>query len=246
MIDGEKVVSSGGTVPLALRGGGLIAAARSADGGVVAAVRSAAAGDSVVVGDASGPLQVALRGAAAVPPTFGPNRQAIAVTSTGSVYSVAPNAPPHPVTVTGRLSRAAVRGLALSVDGTRVAVVAATPNGNELDVATVVASGARIEFRRPRVVIPASSHVSGVGWAGASEIVSTITTGTRQREVVEVGSDGFQVQDLSGPGLPSDLNQVAASSGQRLLAADSVATWQLSGRRWRRLSSAVRPTYAGG
>jgi hypothetical protein len=186
-----------------------------------------------------------LRDVSITPPTFGPDDDVIVATSTGAVYAVPPGGAAQPVTLTGRLEGVAVRGLALSRDWTRIAVAAATGAGVELDVATVAEAGGRITLRQPRIVLPAASDVSGVAWAGATEIVSTVSASHSGREIVEISSDGFSVQELSDPSLPGDLTEVAAAPGQHVLAADRAGTWLLAGRRWRRVSGATAPSYAG-
>jgi hypothetical protein len=245
LIDGGRAVSLDAPVPAALRLRGLVSANRSADGSEVAAVRRDGSRQELLVGAASGRLRVRLRDAAISPPAFGPNDEVIVATSSGAVYVVPPGGAAQPVSLTGRLKRVTVRGLALSRDGTRIAVAAATPAGVELDVASVATSPQRLTLREPRVVLPAGSNVSGLAWAAATEIVTTVAATDHGREVVEVSSDGFEVQDLSGPSLPADLAQVAAAPDHRVLASDGAGTWQLAGRRWRKVSVAAAPSYAG-
>ncbi|MGN6474343.1 MAG: LpqB family beta-propeller domain-containing protein [Mycobacteriales bacterium] len=246
LIRGDRVVGLGTAVPPALRLRGALAAARSADGSVVAVLRHAGSHQELLIGPASGPLRVRLRAGSITAPAFGPNHDVLAATATGAVYSLAPGTAARPVGLTGRLRGKAVRALAVSGDGARVAVVAESSQGFELDVAVVDVSGGQIVLRKPRLILPAGSQVAGVAWTGATELVSTVMVSSHRREVVQLRSDGFQVQDLAGPGIPSDLDQVAATPGQRVLAADPAGTWQLAGQRWRKVSSATAPGYAGG
>lgn len=241
-----NVVGLGAAVPPTLRGPGTVAATRSADGEVVAAIRRAGSGEQLLIGAGGRRLRVALRRSAITAATFGADDSVIVSAAGGQLYVVAPSGQPHPAPLGGRLRAGAVRAMALSPDGTRLALVEAVPAGSELDVVTVVRSGSQLTLRKPRVVLPASSQVASVAWAGATQIVTTVAIGRGVREVVEVGPDGFQPQDLSGPGLPADLDEVAASPGQRVLAADRAGTWQLVGRRWRKVSDATAPSYAGG
>ncbi len=245
LVHGGRAVSVGATVPASLRGTGLRSATQSADGSETAEVRRTGAREELLVGAASGRLRVRLRAPTITAPTFGPNHQAIVATSTGAVYVVPPNGPAQRVRLTGRLDGQTVRALALSHEGTRIAVIAASPRGVELDIAAVDTAGRQVAFRKPRVVLPVTASPSGIAWAGATEVVSTVSARNGGRSIVEVSSDGFRLLDLFGPGLPADLDAVAAAPGQHVLAADPSGTWQLSGRRWRRLSAATGPAYAG-
>ena len=168
------------------------------------------------------------------------------MTSSGTIYAIAPGAGKRRVAVSPQLGHAAIRGLAMSRDGTRAALVVETPAGNELDLATVVRSEAGLALRDLRVVVPSSSDVAGVAWANADEIVTTVSGRGGRRGVVEVGTNGYQVHDLSGPGLPSDVAEVAAAPGTHILAAGREGTWELVGERWHKVSAGRAPTYAGG
>jgi hypothetical protein len=245
-ISAGNVVALGAAVPSSLRLRGMIAASRSADGSVIAAIRQTSAGQQLMIGPAGRQLRVALRRSAITAATFGPQDSVIAGTSGGRLYAATPNGQVRVVQQGGGLGRGAVQAVAWSPDGARLALVEVTRAGSELEVATVVPSGSGLALRRPRVVFPPSSAVSGVAWMGATQLVTTVAIGGGPREVVAVGPDGFQPQDLSGPGLPADLDEVAASPGQRVLAADRAGTWQLVGRRWRKVSDATAPSYAGG
>ncbi|HVV77870.1 MAG TPA: LpqB family beta-propeller domain-containing protein [Mycobacteriales bacterium] len=241
-----NVLGIDAAVPPALNHVALIAAARSADGQVLAGIRDTGASEELLVGDIAGPLHQRLRATQITSPTFGPGNAVFVATSSGHVYAAAPDSRPQRVTLTGRLKGASVRDLAMSRDGARVAAVVATAGGAELDLATVVQSGSRFEFREPRVLVRARSDVAGVAWAAADELVTTVLRAGGRRGVVRVTSDGYQIADLSGPGLPAAVDTVAAAPGERVLAASPAGTWQLAGRRWRRVSEAASPEYAGG
>jgi hypothetical protein len=242
----RRVVGLGATVPVALHHGRMVAASRSADGLTVAAVTQEGSGQALLVGRASSHrLDTRLRDSALSAPTFGPGGSVITATSSGAVYSVLATGAKRRVGLAGRLRHGTIRGISMSRDGSRVALVIANKAGNELDLATVVRSGARLSFRNPRVVVPASSDVSGVAWADADDVVTTVAI-RGARTLVSVGTNGYQVRDLSGPGLPGNVDWVAAAPSERLLASGPDGTWQLAGRRWRRVSGGTAPTYAGG
>jgi hypothetical protein len=245
LIDDRRVIGLGTPVPAALRGDRLLAVARSADGRIVAAVDDAGASHHLLVGMASSPkLRDRLHDVAIASPTFGPNDEVIAATSSGVVYAIAAEGGKRRIALPAGV-RGRIRDISVSRDGTRVAMVVSTVTGNELDLATVVASDNKLSFRNRRVVVPASSDVSGVAWADADELVTTVSL-RGGRTVETVGTNGYQVHDLSGPGLPDNVDEVAAAPGERVLAAGSDGTWQLVGSRWRRASEGAAPAYAGG
>jgi hypothetical protein len=246
LVAGGQVRGLGATVPPALRGGRMEAVSRSGNGLVVAAVKDTGSRQHLLVGKASsGRLHPSLRDVAITSPTFGPGDTVIAATSSGAVFAVSPAGAKRRVQLPGGLRTAAIRGIAMSRDGTRVALVVATDAGNELDVATVVRSGDKLSFRKPRVVVPASSDASGVAWANADDIITT-TAIRGARTVVSVSTNGYQVHDLSGPGMPGNLDHVAAAPREHVLASGPNGTWRLAGGRWHKASNGVTPIYAGG
>lgn len=246
LIDHGRVVGLDTTPPALLRDRRLAAVNRSADGLVVAAVQDVGTSRHLLVGNSSSArLRDRLHDVMTTSPTFGPDDEVIAATSKGAVYAVAANGSKQRVALPGGFRGKAMRGISVSRDGTRVALVIATAGGNELDLATVVEAAGRLSFRKPRVVVPATSDVSGLAWADADEIVTTVAL-RGGRSVVEVGTSGYQVHDLSGPGLPEGVDEVAAAPKQHVLAAGPGGTWQLAGNRWRRVSGATAPAYAGG
>jgi hypothetical protein len=241
------VVGLGARVPPGLRGAGMVAATRSADGKVAAAVRDVGGRDQLLVGrPGEDRLRIRLEAGSITPPSFGPDGRVIVATSNGTVHAVPPVGAVQRVALAAPLRHREIRALAMSRDGSRVALVVSTAAGSELDLATVVPSGSALAFRAPRVVIPATSDVSGVAWAEADELVTTVSAPNGRRSVVRVGTNGYQVDDLSGPGLPASPDQVAAAPGARLLAASVAGTWRLNGSRWRKVSTARVPYYAGG
>jgi hypothetical protein len=97
-----------------------------------------------------------------------------------------------------------------------------------------------------RIVLPTSADVAGVAWSDADQLVTTaVGEHGSARRVVEVGVDGYTVVDLSGPGLPADVDAVAAAPGRPVLASGASGTWRLGGHRWERISPAISPSYAG-
>lgn len=246
LIRDGQVVGLGADPAPAARGRNVVAATRSGDGSLVAVVRRRGGEDELLVGPASGPLRRRLRDPVIAAPSFGADGTVLTATSSGAVYVIGPDGSVHRATPSGPLTRDPVLALDTSRDGTRIAAVLETRKGRELCVATVVRTGHEFALHEPRVVLPPSSNVAGVSWADATAIVATVAAGAGRRGVVEVGSDGYRVQELTGPGLPADVDEVGAAPDQRILAAGSGGTWQLVGRRWRHVSGGSAPSYAGG
>jgi hypothetical protein len=234
------VVGLGAVVPDALRARGLLDPVTSADGTVVAAVRRTSSGEDLLMGDAGGRLRVRLRAPSISEPSFGIGHRVMVATTPGRVYSVGRTGPNHRVELPEALRGRPILSLAVSPDGTRVAVVL----GGELRVATVAAVGPPA-LDESRVVLPETSAVAGVAWSDPDQLITTVADHDGARGVVEVGIDGYTVIDLSGPGLPADVDQVAAAPGRAVLASGSAGTWRLGGSRWERASSGVSPSYAG-
>lgn len=247
LVSSGRIVGLGTDVPTALRGARMVAASRSGDGLVVAAVRSDGARQHLLVGKvASGRLRDRLRDVTVTAPTFGPGDVVVAATSSGVVYAVTPDGKKREVGLPKGIQGAAIRAVSLSRDGTRVALVVATAAGNELDLATVVRSGPELVFRQPRLVVPAGSAVSGVAWADADRLVTTVAVRGGRRGVISVDTNGYQIRDLSGPGLPADVDAVAAGPGERTLAAGPGGTWRSTRQRWHKVSAGSAPSFAGG
>ncbi|HWC34932.1 MAG TPA: LpqB family beta-propeller domain-containing protein [Mycobacteriales bacterium] len=243
--DGQ-VIGLGVPEPDGLRRRRVVAVTRNNDGSVIAAVRDGRSHQLLLVGTVDGGFRTRLRATAISAPTFGPAASVVAATSTGAVYSVSPGGAPLRVSLAGRLARGVVRELSISREGTRVAAVVGTASGSELDIATVVSSGGRLSFREPRLILPASAAVAGVAWADADQIVTTVAGSGDRRGVLEISADGYRSRELSGSGLPSAVDQVAAAPGERVVAAGPAGSWELAGRRWRKLSAGAAPSYAGG
>jgi hypothetical protein len=237
-----RVIGSGTTVPRALAGSGLSYAVRDSDGTSVAAVRGNGTVRELVTGPATAAaVTVRLRAVGLTNPSFAPDGR-LFVAAGEALYAVPRNGPALPVALPDDLAGTSIRAVAVSRDGARVAMALA--NGS-LVVAMVSGTAAHPSLRASRRVLPAADHASGVAWVNAGELVTTIARDGR-RDVVEVGLDGFQMQSLSAPGMPGDLDRVAASPGQHVLASGPVGTWQLVGHRWGRLSTGTKPSYAGG
>jgi len=242
-----RVVGHELTVPAALRGGGITAVAMGADGARVAALRGAGV-STLLVGPAAGPLTSALRAASYTPPAFDPAGDVyLARRSQGvsTLLEVPVHGRPHSVPVAARIRRAGIDAVAVSRDGTRIALVTGGVGEEQLRVGLITGDGARPAVTRPRVVLAGGRAVSGVAWANGTEIATTASTRSGGRRVVVVSVDGYTTRTLPGAGLRGSPTEVAALPGHPTLAGAGGAIWAFSAHRWRRLSTGSAPAYAG-
>jgi hypothetical protein len=244
LVHDGAVAGLGAAVPPAFRATGLSDPVQSADGTVVAAVRRTSRGDVLLMGPAAGPLRVRLRAAAISPPSFGPDDRVMIAADGGDLYSLGGSGPKRAVRLPAELRGAPIDALAVSRDGTRIALVVGGAHG-ELRVATIADANGVPAIEQSRMVLPATYDVAGVAWSSADQLVATVGEHDGTRHVVQVGIDGYTVVDLSGPGLPADVDEVSAAPGQPVLASGMAGTWRLGGHRWERVSSGISPSYAG-
>jgi hypothetical protein len=241
-------IGAGATVPSAFTVGHYSSPAISADGTTVAALRHVGHQTTLLVGPANGALRSRVTAASISAPSFDPqgdvvvvsgvgaNARIVEVPRTGSVHSIA-----EPRSVKGD----GVSQVAISRDGSRIAMVVGPPNRQGLIVGSVTTVDGGLEIAATNVVIPGTSDVRGVAWGGANEIVTTVRSAGHRRSVIETGVDGYQPHRSTRSGLPSDPTAVAAAPGQPMLAVADGAVWMLSGARWGRVSSGIDPSYAG-
>jgi hypothetical protein len=235
-------------VPAALISRGLEAPAVSADGVTVAALRTTGKRATLLVGPSSGPLRPRLRAAAISGPVFDPDGDVLVVKGVGTAARIVE------VTATGQVRRvltprsvrtAGISEVSVSRDGSRIAMDVGAPGRQALLVGALTLAHGVLAIRAPNVVIPSSARVSGVAWAGASEVVTTVQESADRRAVLETDVDGYEPHTVSTAGLPKDPTQVAAAPGQPVLAGAAGAVWMLSGARWQRVSPGGDPSYAG-
>jgi hypothetical protein len=246
--DEGRVVDVGGRVPTAFTHRSLASPAISADGATVAALRRHGGRTTLLVGPAEGPLRGRWSAANISGPSFGPQGQVLVVVGTGARARILE------VPKVGRVRRVAVprtvRGqgisqLAVSRDGSRVALVVGPPGDQELLVGGLARTHGTTSVVGSALVIAGTQDVQGIAWAGANELVTTVRESARRRVVVETPVDGYQPETLPHTGLPSEPTQVAAAPGQPVLAGADGAVWMSSGSRWDRVRSGSDPSYAG-
>jgi hypothetical protein len=243
------VVAISRTVPVPLQTAGLLAPTVSANGATVAALRAVSGGlTTLLVSTADGSFVRRLTAARLSSPTFDPQGDVVVVRGAGkdsTLIEVPPDGHKREVDVHPEISQQGISAVAISRDGSRIAMVVGPPGRTELVVGTVSVTNGALVINGGLTVIPAGQDVQGVAWAGANEIVTTVRLGARRRAVVETSVDGYTVTAMPSAGLTAAPTEVAAAPGQPVLAAGGGGIWSLSARHWTRVASGSDPSYAG-
>jgi hypothetical protein len=246
--DGGRIVGIGSPVPPALAHGQFDAATLTADGTTVAALRTSRGRTTVLVGPGTGPLRARFKAASVSALSVDPGGDLLFATGIGAASRLLE------VPSTGAVRRVAVpravrdRGisaLAISRDGSRIAMIVGPPGSAALVVGAMTEDHGAQSVVGPAVVIPGADDAQGVAWAGANTIVTTVRVSAQRRGVIETTVDGYQPRALTRAGLPSDPTQVAAAPGQPVLAVADGAVWRLVGALWIRVRDGSDPSYAG-
>jgi hypothetical protein len=232
-------------VPTALGRRDLQHPAVSADGSTVAALLREGARMTLLVGPATGSMTPRLSSVRLSPPAFDPDGDVLLVSSSGarsSVMLVPRHGAPRRVTVPRELE---ISQLAISPDGSRVALVVGPSGRQSLAVGVMSTAHGTDLISETATVVPPADDVQGVAWVGANEIATTVRESESRRAVLETSVDGYRPHVVSSAGLPRNPTQVAAAPRQPILAAAGDAVWLLSDRRWQRVSTGRDPSYAG-
>jgi hypothetical protein len=235
-------------VPRALRGRHLRAPAISADGSTVAALRTNGHRITLLTGPADGRLRPRLSGLSLSAPAFDPQGDVFVSRLTGSssrLVEVPTGAGPRSVRVPAAIAAAGISELAISRDGSRIAMIVGPAGRTELMVAVLGSVRGTTAVMNPRLVVSSAADVSGLAWAGGNQIVTTVAESGNRRAVIETDVDGYQHSSAGGVGLPDNPTQVAAAPGQQMLVTARGGIWALSGTRWRPVSRGDDPSYAG-
>jgi Lipoprotein LpqB beta-propeller domain/Sporulation and spore germination len=243
-----RIAGVGATVPTSLTGRGLFAPSVSPDGATAAALSRVGGRTTLLVGPAAGTLQPRWTAASISAPSFDPQGDVVADVGIGvrsKLLEVPVEGPVHRVLVPSSLRRVAISAVAISRDGSRIAMVTGPPANQALAVGDLTTVHGVLSISSSTLVIPGRQDVEGVAWAGANEIVTTVRQSAHRREVVEAGVDGYQIHQLLQAGLPNDASEVAAAPDEPILAFAGGAVWSLSSSRWVSVRSGRDPSYAG-
>ena len=233
-------------VPPALTHQRIVAPARSADGGVVAGLRPGR--QQLVVGGLTGPLRVRATAARLSAPAFDPAGDVFVAASSPigeQIIEVPASGPARRVLLPAAVRGKLIDDLAISRDGSRIALVVGPPRDAALEVGTISSLPDHPTVHDLSPILPFARGVAGVAWLSASEIVTTARSQPGHRSVIDVSIDGYQQQVLPTAGAPPAPRQVAAAPGQRVLISANGGIWSLSGSAWARRVSGTDPSYAG-
>jgi hypothetical protein len=246
--DHGRLVGFGRSVPISLSAPPLGTPAVSADGATVAAVRTTRHRMTLLVGSALGTLRARLSGAWLSAPDFDPQGDVLIVKGSGRrsrLMEVPARGAARRVSVPRAVRRAGISQVAVSRDGARIAMVVGPLGDRQLLVGALAAAHGGLAVEGINLVIPASSDVGGVAWAGANEIVTTVRVSKTSRAVMETGVDGYEPQTVDGFGAPNNPTLVAAAPDQRLLVVSDGEVWMLAGSRWQQVHAGQFASYAG-
>jgi hypothetical protein len=248
-VRGGRVLGLGEAVPAALaRRVGLSGPAISADGTAVAALRRHGAGEQLLVGAATDAVSPRLTASRITAPSFDPSGDVVVVAGTGAasrIIKLSGSGKRERISAPGSLLAAGITNLAVSPDGTRLAMVVGTRGPRSLMVGLLRTRRGQLQLVGVRPVISAGSDVRGLAWEGADEIITTMIGGDGKRAVVGTDTIGYAVHELSSTRLPGRPVQVADAPGERPYAVASGTLYRLLRGRWQRVSPGVDPSYAG-
>jgi hypothetical protein len=246
MARGTSIGAIGTLVPPALAHHRLVAPARSADGAVVAALRPDR--QQLLIGGVNGPLRVRVIAPGLSDPAFDPAGDVFVAVRTAfgeRVLDVPATGRARQVVLPDSLRGNQIDALAISRDGSRIALVVGPPRHADLEIGTISSLPDHPVIHDVWPILTADHVVAGVAWIAANEVVTTTRTQPGHRSVIQVSIDGYQEQTLPTAGAPPAPNQVAAAPGQRVLISASGGIWSLTGNAWVRRASGSTPSYAG-
>jgi hypothetical protein len=228
--DRGVVEGIGRSAPDALDGRRLRDPIVSADGATVAALHRAGGRMTLVVGSTISEMHPRLTATALSSPAFAPSGAVFVVRGSGSgtglqstLAEVPTHGPVQTVDLPPQVATQGVSAVAISRDGSRVALTVGPPGHSSLVVGSLSA-------------VHGTPTIAGV---------STLVTGDRDARVFATSIDGYRGHFVPRTGLPRNVDQVAAAPGQPLLAANPGGVWARTSGHWRRASTGREPSYAG-
>jgi hypothetical protein len=244
-----RVRSVGEPVPAALaRLSGVRSPAIGAEGTAVAVLRQRGRELQLLMGPSSGELRVRLTAPTITAPSFDRAGDVIAAVQTPvgrRIVEVPTLGKPQPVGAPASLLAAGISDLALSPDGTRVALIVGPPGSRSLLLGLLGRRRGQAALVDVHLVLPASSDSAGLAWAGSGSIVTTTEVAAHSREVVETDTLGYSPHSLSATPFPGRPVEVADAAGERPYAVAAGTLYRLQGTEWQPLSTGTDPGYAG-
>jgi hypothetical protein len=248
-VRGRRVLGLDEAVPAALaHSSGLTDPAISADGTAVAALARHGSGQQLLVGAASDALSVRLTASQLTAPSFDPSGDVVVVAGTGAdsrIIRLSGGGKRERISAPASLLAAGITDLAVSPDGTRLAMVVGASGPRSLLVGLIRTRRGQPQLVGVRQVISAGLDVRGLAWEGAGEIITTMVGGDGKRVVVGTDTIGYAVRELSSTRLPRRPVQVADAPGERPYAVAAGTLYRLLRGRWQRVSPGIDPSYAG-
>lgn len=232
---------------------GATAVSLSTDGRSMAVVRRSAAGGATLVVGSPQALRPAVSGATLTSPTWGAASREVWTVKDGSDVLLVPvSGSATRVVVPARDRIGPIRGLRLSRDGTRVALIAGGRGRERLHVGVVVRENGSVRVEGLRELDVGESPVSDVSWSDALTLVALVRAGQQDSGLYIVGIDGVTTGRLVvTQGLPGPPAAVAAAPTLPLLTVAAGAVWRTpaTDERWTRVSrrpgAESAPTYPG-
>jgi hypothetical protein len=248
-VRGGRVHGIGETVPAALAHRfGLSAPAISADGTAVAALSRHGVRQQLLVGAATDAVSRRLTASQITAPSFDPSGDVVVVAGTGTgsrIIKLSGGGNTERISAPASLLAAGITDLAISPDGTRLAMVVGARGPRSLMVGLIRTHRGQQQLVGVRQVIGADSHVRGLAWEGAGQIITTMIGSDGKRVVISTDTIGYAVRELSSTRLPGRPVQVADAPGERPYAVAGGRLYRLLGGRWQPVSPGVDPSYAG-
>jgi hypothetical protein len=214
----------------------------------VAALRVRKSGVQLLIGAATGSVSVRLSSRRVTAPRFDPAGDVVVASGTGPgtrIVELSGSGKREGISAPAAVLAQGIADLAVSPDGTRVAMVVGPRGTRSLMVGLLRTSHGRQHIVGVRQVISGSADVRGLAWEGVGEIVTTMIGSDGKREVVGTDTIGYAPHELASTRLPGRPVEVADAPGERPYAVAAGILYRLLRGRWQRVSTGLDPTYAG-